>query len=201
MKLDSYLRSVVQQNMFKYINMCKCEKCGVNDNLEIHHKDNFFFEIVDKTISDLNLPYYLEHNEYTKEQIDMISTYLLGLHLKSKYSILCSKCHDQIHKENVKRRHRKIDEIDKNAVLNYLSEIEGKYIYSSDRNILAELLKTRYVGINSLNNILDILFQTEYTYRLFSKDEKGYRYIDKRRKLENGTINPNRDKTYWILRR
>ena len=44
-----------------------------------------------------------------------------------------------------------------------------------------------------------LLKRNNLSDRLFCKDEKGYRYIDKRRKLENGTINPNRDKTYWIL--
>lgn len=200
MKLDSYLRSVVKQQMFEYLNICRCEKCGNTENLEIHHKDIFFFEMVDRTISDLNFPYYSEHNMYTKEQLDMISIYLLGLHLKSKYSILCSKCHDQFHKENTKRRHRKIDEINKEKVLSHLLELEGKYIYSNDRNMLAQLLKTRYVGIRSINNMLDELFQTEYPYRLFAKDKNGKNYVDKRRKLECGLDNPNRDKVFWVLR-
>ena len=34
-------------------------------------------------------------------------TIIQGGFLKSEYSILCSDCHTSLHKENVKRRHRK----------------------------------------------------------------------------------------------
>lgn len=201
MKLDTYLRTVVSQNMFKYINLCKCEKCGNTINLEIHHKKLYFFEMVDKSLDDLGFPHYQDTEQYSDFELDKISVYLLGLHLKSEYSILCSDCHTSLHKENVKRRHRKIDDIDVESVLNYLHQLEGTFIYSEDRTILGRLLNTRYVGIESINTMLDEIFGQDYQYRLHNKDEDGKRYSDKRRKLEDGTDNKNRGKTYWILRK
>lgn len=104
MNLDNYLRSVVKQNMLKYLNVCSCEKCGSTHNLDIHHDDMYFFEMVDKTLEDLNLPYHQEKNEYNESEIEKISIYILGLHMKSKYRILCEECHTQIHKKHFKRR-------------------------------------------------------------------------------------------------
>lgn len=104
MNLDNYLRSVVKQNMLKYLNVCSCEKCASTHNLDIHHDDIYFFEMVDKTLEDLSLPYHQEKNEYSKSEIEKISIYILGLHMKSKYRILCEECHMKEHKKNHKRR-------------------------------------------------------------------------------------------------
>ena len=108
MNLDNYLRSVVKQNMLKYLNVCSCEKCGSTHNLDIHHDDMYFFEMVDKTLKDLGLPYHQEKNKYSSSEIEKISIYILGLHMKSKYRILCEECHTKIHKKNIKRRTKQI---------------------------------------------------------------------------------------------
>lgn len=200
MKLDTYLRSIVNKKMLKYLNLCKCEKCGSTNNLEIHHKDLYFFEMVDKALNKLRIPYYQDTKSYSDSELENISTYLLGLHMKNEYSILCSDCHTLHHKENVKRRHKKIDNINIASVLNFLHKLEGKFIYSEDRIILSKLLNTRYVGIRSLNLMIDNVLGEEYQFRLYNKDKYGKNYYDKRRQLEDGRLNPNRDKTYWILR-
>lgn len=109
MNLDNYLRSVVKQNMLKYLNICVCEKCGSTHNLDIHHDDMYFFEMVDKTLEDLNLPYHKEKDEYSESEIEKISIYILGLHMKSKYKILCEECHTQIHKKYFKRRTKDVN--------------------------------------------------------------------------------------------
>jgi len=200
MNLDNYLRSVVKQNMLKYLNVCSCEECGSTNDLEIHHDDIYFFEMVDKTLKDLNIPYYQEKDKYDEFEIEKISIYILGLHIKSKYRILCKECHTKLHKECIKRRHRKIDNIDRESCLQYLKQLQGKHIYSNDRNDFRQLLKVRYIGIECINNTLDELFGEEYPYRLYSKDANGKRYVDKIRRLNDGSLNPNRDKTYWVLR-
>ena len=80
------------------MNICKCAKCGKTENLEIHHNKMPFAEMVDKTIADLGLAYYIEKDNYSNEEIDKISTYLLGLHIKSDFRILCNNCHDEEHR-------------------------------------------------------------------------------------------------------
>lgn len=200
MKLDTYLRSIVNKKILRYLNLCKCEKCGSTNNLEIHHKDLYFFEMVDKTLNELGIPYYQDIKLYTDSELENISTYLLGLHMKNEYSILCSNCHTLHHRENVKRRNNKIDKINIDSVLNFLHKLEGKFIYLEDRIILNKLLNTRYAGIRSLNSMIDNVFGEEYPFRLYSKDKYGKSYHDRRRRLEDGNLNPNRDKTYWMLR-
>ena len=106
MSLDLYLRSVVREKMLKYLNLCACEKCGNANDLEIHHTDIYFFEMVDKTLKDLGILYHQEKEMYSKEELEKISTYLLGLHLKSTYTILCKSCHKEHHKNQTKRRKR-----------------------------------------------------------------------------------------------
>jgi hypothetical protein len=104
MNLDNYLRSVVKQNILKYLTICSCEKCGSTHNLDIHHDDIYFFEMVDKTLNDLELPYYQDKDKYSKEELEKIQIYILGLHMKGKYKILCEECHNIEHKKCYKRR-------------------------------------------------------------------------------------------------
>ena len=106
MNLDIYLRSVVRENMLKYVKLCACEKCGNINDLEIHHNNIYFFEMVDKTLKDLGVAYHQEKEMYSKEELEKISTYLLGLHLKSTYTILCKHCHKEHHIKQTKRRKR-----------------------------------------------------------------------------------------------
>lgn len=106
MSLDMYLRSVVREKMLKYLKLCACEKCGNTNDLEIHHNNTYFFEMVDKTLKDLGLIYHQEKEMYSKEELEKISTYLLGLHLKSAYTILCKRCHKEHHINHTKRRKR-----------------------------------------------------------------------------------------------
>ncbi len=57
----------------------------------------------------------------------------------------------------------------------------------------------RYIGINTFNGALDDIYKELYLYRFYNKDVNGNNLVDKRRKLEDGSINLNRDKKYWIL--
>ena len=91
--------------------------------------------------------------------------------------------------------------------LEYLKSIEGKRLYTKDRKTLVEWFATigcklRYTGINTINGALQDKYPT-YKYR-FTDEEKprmGRKklLVDKRRKLPDGSLNPNRDKKYWIL--
>ena len=88
--------------------------------------------------------------------------------------------------------------------MEYLKSIEGKRLYKEDRGRIKEEFETigvklRYTGINTFNGALDDNYKELYKCRFYSKDIDGNMLIDKRRKLDNGLSNPNRDKTYWIL--
>ena len=88
--------------------------------------------------------------------------------------------------------------------LEFMKSLEGKRLYQNDRNYIKEEfenigVKLRYTGINTFNGALDDNYKELYKCRFYNKDIEGNMLIDKRRKLDNGLSNPNRDKTYWIL--
>ena len=96
-----------------------------------------------------------------------------------------------------------VEQID--MFMEYLKSIEGKRIYREDKERIKEEfesigLKLRYIGINTFNGALDDVYKELYLCRFYNKDIDGKKdLVDKRRKLDNGSVNPNRDKKYWIL--
>ena len=95
-----------------------------------------------------------------------------------------------------------VKKIDK--FMEYLKSIEGKWLFSDDRERIKEEFETigvklRYIGINTFNGALDDVYKELYQCRFYNKDKNGKTLIDKRRKLDDGNLNPNRDKTFWIL--
>ena len=91
--------------------------------------------------------------------------------------------------------------------MEFLKSLEGKPLYPNDREYIVEEFKDskvtklngKNIGISTLNGQLEDVYGSFYPCRFYNKDAEGNRYIDKKRKLDNGADNPNRDKTYWIL--
>ena len=94
--------------------------------------------------------------------------------------------------------------------LEYLKSIEGKWLYADDRKKIVKRfedigVKLRRAGINTLNGALEDRYEKKYKCRFRNKqlDSNGKptrkSLVDKRRKLDDGSENINRDKTYWIL--
>ena len=95
-----------------------------------------------------------------------------------------------------------VEEMDKFIL--FLKSIEGKRLYVEDKQYIKEefetiRLKLRYKGINTFNGALEDNYKNLYKSRFYSTDITGKSYVDKRRVLDNGLLNPNRDKRYWIL--
>ena len=99
---------------------------------------------------------------------------------------------------------------EKDEFLEYLKSIEGKRLYSNDRKEVVKRfeyigLKLRRQGIHTLNGALEDNYEKKYKCRFRNKelDENGNltrkTLVDKHKKLPDGSDNPNRDKTYWIL--
>ena len=88
--------------------------------------------------------------------------------------------------------------------IQFLKSIEGKRLYADDQQFIKDEFETigvklRYKGINTFNGALDDVYKDLYNYRFYKDDIDGKSYVDKRRKLDNGLDNPNRDKRYWML--
>lgn len=99
---------------------------------------------------------------------------------------------------------------EKDEFLEYLKSIEGKYLYASERKEVVKRfedigVKLRRQGINTLNGALQDKYEDRYKCRFRNKELKenwklaDKLLVDKRRKLKDGSNNPNRDKKYWIL--
>lgn len=88
--------------------------------------------------------------------------------------------------------------------MEYLKNIEGKWLFQEDRERIKEEfenigVKLRYIGINTFNGALEDNYKELYLCRFYNKNLEGKYYVDLRRKLEDGTVNPNRDKKFWVL--
>lgn len=88
--------------------------------------------------------------------------------------------------------------------LEYLHSIEGKMLFQEDKKRLKEEfesigVKIRYMGINTFNGALEDTYKDMYQCRFYSTDINGKDLVEKRRILDDGGRNPNRDKHYWIL--
>ncbi|SOC12906.1 superfamily II DNA or RNA helicase [Ureibacillus xyleni] len=77
----------------------------------------------------------------------------------------------------------------------YLNGLIGKFLFSNERKVLIEKVGLRdnknriQKGLKTINSYLS---ENNINYSISS-------YVDKRRKLEDGSENPNRDKTYWVI--
>lgn len=88
--------------------------------------------------------------------------------------------------------------------MEYLKNIEGKWLFQEDRERIKEEfesigVKLRYIGINTFNGALEDNYKELYLCRFYNKNPEGKYYVDLRRKLEDGTVNSTRDKKFWVL--
>lgn len=99
---------------------------------------------------------------------------------------------------------------EKDEFLDYLHTLEGRWLYADDRKELVKWfekigVKLRRAGINTLNGALQDYYGNKYKFRFRNKqlDKNGKltkkNLVDKRRTLPDGSENPNRNKTYWVL--
>lgn len=200
MKTDEYLRSYIRKYFYQHLDICKCDICGSTHDLQVHHSDIQFFEMVDKTMQDLNLKYYSDIEFYSDNEKDLIITYILGLHMRSRYQILCKSCHTKIYQQDVKRRKQILSNMPE--IINFILLHKDTRLFQDGKIELFKLIKhdyssIRYVSTNEINMFFE---KYDIPFRLYDRDDNGKRYIDKRRRLPNGEINNNRDKAYWILK-
>lgn len=199
MKTDAYLRLYVSNHFRKHLKICKCDICGCSNNLEVHHSGMQFFEIVDKACKDLNLKYYINIESYNNKERELLINYVLGIHIRSKYEILCENCHTKIHQMQLKKRTKRLSNI--SDIINFLNKMVGIKMFKEQKYELYQLIKIDYPSIRYMSPkcINEFFKKFEIPFFVRDKTDSGKRYIDKRRKLPNGENNTNRNKCYWIL--
>lgn len=97
MNLELYLRSKITPKIREIYLKSKCEVCGMNNNLHLHHV-KLFINLLHETLEQLNMP-YKDIKDYTKNEINNITDVLMGKHVFIEYLTLCGKCHRSLHKE------------------------------------------------------------------------------------------------------
>ena len=98
------LRQRLRQDFALYIRplliKSKCEVCGKeNEVLHLHHVAHFQ-DLLDETLEQLQLEYYEEIDNYSKEQLQLIRDVMLGKQMKVKYVACCESCHLELHNGN-----------------------------------------------------------------------------------------------------
>lgn len=148
------------------------------------------------TYNKMRLKKYLMDNEVLQEMKETsyksVMIGLLGYELASRIEDL------DVHVE------------EKDEFLEYMKSIEGKWLYAEDRREIVKRfeeigVKLRRAGINTLNGALQDNYENRYKCRFRNKqlDKNGKltrkSLVDNRKTLSDGSVNPMRNKTYWIL--
>ena len=182
--------NLIQDQRMKYLKFIRplfikseCEICGDMNRLELHHKEQFS-NLLQETLTELNLEYNEDISMYTKEQRNVITDLMLGKQVRIKYTTVCSKCHITIHNIYGKEKTFSKGKV-KNA--NKLKETlidkyNGIKIHGEDKNELELIFRScgynqRTFGIYNANRFLE---QLNISIKIVSKryyfDNKRIRY-------------------------
>lgn len=172
----------------------KCDICGNNEKLEVHHTIQFS-KLLYETLKELNL----EEREFFKDNEEkLIRNIMLGKQVNPKISItMCCKCHDKTHK-NIgmlnpylnhlnsinKKRIRKRSKKDMLwKMLNDYCDSNFKIIGKEEKDILANKINYKDSNNKTLKSIGKL---NEYLIN----NDIGFRIIEGRNKLSR----------YWIIK-
>lgn len=170
----------------------KCEICGINEELELHHKTQFTL-LVDKAIEDLHIVI----NVMGEEELEKIRNYMLGLQLTNNNITLCKHCYREGHRLNeesnkIRKEKQKIGiskrqlekehkrKIYEETVLKpYLDSIVDKRLSKEEQKELIDKIDYRVDGhqkksYNQLNNALRDTYGE--TYIIIPKKSGSKRY-------------------------
>lgn len=84
-----------------------CEINGETENLEVHHLENNFSDLLYQATKELNLPFYKYSYNYTKDEYDQIANKLLQLHKDINGVVLTRDLHILFHQQYGKTNNTK----------------------------------------------------------------------------------------------
>lgn len=96
MKIEQYLRSKVGELFIPLVRKSECEKCGTSENLEVHHVKQFI-DMVYGALELLYIEYKPNKEDYSRFELETLTTMLLGIHIRNEYLTLCEECHKENH--------------------------------------------------------------------------------------------------------
>lgn len=105
--IEFYIRYYVHLKILKFLDKAICAQCGSKENLHIHHdKDLEFSTILYKSLEDLHIDYKEKYCDYTKDELKLLKTMILGYHLYGRFTILCKNCHVEYHKTETDKNYK-----------------------------------------------------------------------------------------------
>ena len=148
MNLREYLRSEWSIYIRNSIIKDRCEICGGNLDLHLHHIEKFDSLLIE-TLNELKLK-ELDTEQYEDYELNLISNVMLGKQVKCKYQTLCKECHIEKHKHECEERKSK-KELERQKYINeilipYLNSIVGKRLFKDEKKELIEMINLRVDG-------------------------------------------------------
>lgn len=90
--MKKHLRGIINNHWRPLVLKDRCEECGSNKNLELHHMDSFRIFMNQYSVPE-------DKKFLSNEEIKYFEYLCLGYHLKEvKVLTLCNECHKNIHK-------------------------------------------------------------------------------------------------------
>ena len=166
----------------------KCEFCGEDNELHLHHYDKYFSTLLNETLIELNLN---NVDNFTKEQTRIIKYFIRGRQLSINYLTLCKDCHIKLHKgyyENKNKSKFKCDK-SKEDIITYLDKLINKPLCKEDKNELINFIHIRKDGklLKSISLLNEYIKEIGLSYNIISKRKRIYK---------NGIKKQNR---CWII--
>ena len=170
------LRQRLRQDFALYIRplliKSKCEVCGKeNEVLHLHHVTHFQ-DLLDETLEQLQLEYYEETDNYSKEQLQLIRDVMLGKQMKVEYVACCESCHLELHNGNYFKGRTVITKKYKTEINEYTHKEKLNLVHKLEQ-LVQECKDNEYAfvgneGRNKISNILQL-------YTLYERKGKIYR--------------------------
>nr|DAE29962.1 MAG TPA: Protein of unknown function (DUF968) [virus sp. ctE0n6] len=197
MKLEDYLRNDFTNNLKPLIIKDKCEICGIDEKLHLHHVYDFS-SYLKRCLTHLRLEYKEDIGEYNIKDLRLIRDSMISAQLRGRYKTLCRECHKEEHRIKGKVMYNKNAAIDEEKIKKerekynqevlkpYLDSIIGKILFKEDQRKLAEIIDIkdkqgrRQKSISLLNSYLI----TNHNMMLTTK---------------RVSLKDNKKKTTWIL--
>lgn len=128
----------------------KCEMCGCEEDLEVHHDKRF----IDQLKEVLNMLHIEDYENIPDELEQQIRLMMLGSQIKTKNITLCMECHDKAHSKNTNSiivackkidKEKELEEKNK-SITEYLTSIKGKKLYKNGKEELIQFMDIRKNG-------------------------------------------------------
>jgi len=171
MKLEEYLRNDFGTILRPLIIKDKCEVCGTEEDLHLHHVYRFS-SYLKRCLHYLQLEHKEDIKEYTIKELKMIRDYMISAQIRGTYKTLCEECHKEEHRILAEKRKRINEEYYNSQNLTNLENgIDEKYLgYKMTSELKEEMLSIYGTYKMKWVNFSDLIYKYGY---IIETDSRG----------------------------